>query len=360
MMSTSPHEMPTRREAAPAPTRLRLVTAMDDLSDEQLMREVAAGRDEAMGPLHRRYAGLVYGLAARSLDPAAAEEIAQDVFLAVWQKAGTYDPERGPVRPWLLQITHLRVINELRRRGRRPQLAPDPDGVQLGAIADGAPLPDEEAWRDFRRGAVRAAVAELPPPQREALSLAFFDDLTHEQVAAFLGVPLGTTKTRIRTGMQRLRVTLLPVVAAVTMALAGGLAALGIRFQQQQVALQRQDRALGVVASSDATVVRLTAGPGVNAATHSTYRTRPGADLAIMTFTDFAPVPGGQAYQAWARHDGAWQSLGIVPPLDGTGHALVIVDQPGAKAPEALKVTLEPAGGSAAPTGPVVVAWPSP
>jgi RNA polymerase sigma factor (sigma-70 family) len=338
---------------------MRLITDQDDLSDEELMRELAAGHDGALGPLHSRYAGLIFGIAARSLDRPAAEEITQDVFLAVWNKANTYDPARGPVRPWILQIAHLRVLNELRRRGRRPSIVPDPDESTLGAVADDAPLPDEAAWQDFRRSAVQDAVAALPPTQREALSLAFFDDLTHEQVAAYLGLPLGTAKTRIRSGMQRLRTTLLPVVAAATVALAGGLAALGIRFQQQQAELQRENRALGVVANSSTTELRLSAAPGVPAETHVAYRTHPGADLAVMTFEHFAPAPPGAAYQAWARVGGVWKSLGVVQP-DPTGYALRIVDQPEQKAPEALQVTLEPAGGSALPTGPVVVAWPTP
>jgi RNA polymerase sigma-70 factor (ECF subfamily) len=295
-------------------------------------------------------------MVAQSLDRSAAEEITQDVFLTVWQKAHTYDPGRGAVRPWLLQIAHSRVLNELRRRGRRPRLVPDPDETQLGAVPDDAPQPDEEAWRDYRRAAIAAAVDALPPSQRQALSLAFFEDLTQQQVAAYLGLPLGTAKTRIRAGMQRLRVSLLPVVASVTLAITGGLAALGIRYHQQQEMVQRQDRALGIVASSDATAVRLTAAPGVPSQTHSTYRTRPGADLAIMTFSNFAPAPAGHVYQAWARDGGAWRSLGVVT-LDANGHALAIVDQPGDHAPQAMQVTLEPAGGSAAPTGPVMVAW---
>ena len=249
-----------------------------------------------------------------------------------------------------------RILNELRRRGRRPQLVPDPDETHLGAIEDGEPLPDEEAWRDYRREAIAAAVDALPPPQRQALSLAFFEDLTQQQVAAYLDLPLGTAKTRIRTGLQRLRVALMPIVATATLVLGGAIAALGVRYHQQQETVQRQDRALGVVASSSATAVRLTAVQGVPAATHSTYRTAPGADLAIMTFSNFAPAPAGQAYQAWARQGGEWRSLGVVP-LDAAGHALVVVDQPGGTAPQALQVTLEPAAGNAAPTGPVVVAW---
>ena len=345
-----------QNEPHAATNPIRLVQPLDNLTDEELMALLADGHEDALTPLHARYAGLVFGIVAQSLDRSAAEEITQDVFLTLWQKAHTYDPERGRVRPWLLQIAHSRVLNELRRRGRRPRVVPDPDDIQLGAVPDDAPQPDEEAWRDFRREAITAAVDALPAAQRQALSLAYFEDLTQQQVAAYLGLPLGTTKTRIRSGMQRLRVSLMPIVAAATLALGGVLAALGVRYHQQQEFVRRQGRALGVVASSSATAVRLTAAPGLPADMHSTYRTSLGADLAIMTFSNFTPAPAGQVYQAWARQDGGWRSLGTVE-LDASGHALAIVDQPGAQAPQALQVTLEPTGGSAAPSGPVVVTW---
>jgi RNA polymerase sigma-70 factor (ECF subfamily) len=356
--STRVREQANTMQSEPhaATNPIRLVRPLDNLTDEELMALLADGHEDALTPLHARYAGLVFGIVAQSLDRSAAEEITQDVFLTLWQKAHTYDPERGHVRPWLLQIAHSRVLNELRRRGRRPRVVPDPDETRLGAVPDESPQPDEEAWRDFRREAIAAAVDALPTAQRQALSLAYFEDLTQQQVAAYLGLPLGTAKTRIRTGMQRLRVSLMPIVAAATLALGGVLAALGVRYHQQQEFVQRQERALGVVASSSATAVRLTAGPGLPAAMHSTYRTSPGADLAIMTFSNFTPAPAGQVYQAWAGENGAWRSLGVIQ-LDAGGHALAIVDQPGAQAPQALQVTLEPTGGSATPTGPVVVSW---
>jgi RNA polymerase sigma-70 factor (ECF subfamily) len=88
------------------------------------MRALAAGSEDALRPLYARYAPIVFGLAAHSLERAAAEEIVQDVFLSVWRSAHQYDPARGALRPWLLQIAHYRILNELRRRSRRPRLAP--------------------------------------------------------------------------------------------------------------------------------------------------------------------------------------------------------------------------------------------
>lgn len=335
--------------------RMRLVTPLVDLSDEELMALLAAGREDALAPLHGRYASLVFGIAARSLDAAAAEEIVQDVFVQVWRKAGSYDPERGPVRPWLLRIAHLRVVNELRRRRRRPDVLPDPEGAILATLADRAPEPDEASWREFQRAAVQAAVAALPPAQRQALSLAFFEDLTHEQVATFLGLPLGTAKTRIRAGLRHLRTSLVPLLTAVVLVLVGGGVALKM-LRDRQALLDLNTHALRVVTSSDMVAVRLVAAPGVDPASHGEYRSRPGDDLAVLTASHLAPAPAGRAYQAWARYGNAWVSLGVFR-LDGTGHGLLLVDQHGRGMPAALEVTVEPAGGSAAPTGPVVVSW---
>jgi RNA polymerase sigma factor (sigma-70 family) len=140
------------------PNRVATPHSRNEPSDEELMRRLTAGQEEALGPLHRRYGPLIFHMAAQSLGQDAAEEVVQDVFLTIWHKANTFDPGRGAFRPWALQIAHFRVINELRRRGRRPQLAADPDGVLLDALRDDEPLPDETAWRDYRRAVVRSAL----------------------------------------------------------------------------------------------------------------------------------------------------------------------------------------------------------
>jgi len=101
--------------------------------------------------------------------------------------------------------------------------------------------------------------------------------------------------------------------------------------------------------------VRLNAAPGVPAKTHATYRGLPGNQTAVMTFENFAPAPAGQTYQVWARHNGQWMAIGTMHP-DAEGSAMLIIESPEtATPPEALQVTLEPARGSPAPSGPVVV-----
>jgi RNA polymerase sigma-70 factor (ECF subfamily) len=333
-----------------------------DTSDEELMRQLAAGRSEALGPLHARYASMIYGVAARSLDRAAAEEISQEVFLAVWRHAATFDPARGSFRAWVSQIARTRVLNELRRRGRRPRATTQSDGSGGDHLPDPGPDPAESAWREHRRAVVRAAVEALPPSQRQALSLAFLEDLTHEQVAAFLNLPLGTTKSRIRSGLKALRGSLAPLVGA-GLILAGLLTFAGLREHAHQTALRRQGRALALVTNSEVVPRRLGPAPGINPAAHGNYRGRPGVDLAVLTLSYLAPPPRGYEYRAWASHGGRWTLLGRVQ-LDDDGRSLIIAEGPELTAPpDRLQVTLEPIGNradaGAAPTGPPVVLWPA-
>ena len=324
------------------------------LSDEELMSQLAAGRQDALGPLHGRYASLVFNLAAQTLDRATAEEIVQDVFVAVWRKAGTFDTARGTFRAWVLRIAHLRVLNELRRRGRRPRVEPDPEGLRLASVPEPGPGPAEEAWCEHRRGIVRAAVAALPPPQRQALSLAFLEDLTHQQIADFLNLPVGTAKTRIRAGLQTLRAHLSPL-------LAGGLIVLGVAaVMHLRAQALRSDAALRLVTSSDVVPLRMTAAAGIPAETHGNYRGRPGVPLAVLTFSHFAPAPARRAYLAWGEFDGRWVLLGTVHPK-ADGSDLLIAEGPHLKSPpRALKVTLEPLGTPPDPNGPPVIVWPNP
>src|SRR5262249_15507845 len=172
--------------------------------------------------------------AAQSLGRDAAEDIVQEVFASVWKNAETFDPARGPVRPWIVQIARSRVLNELRRRSRKPESGDERDASAVQELPDGTTQPDQALWEEYRRSAVQKAIGSLAHPQRQALSLAFFEDLTHEQVANTLKVPLGTTKTRIRSGIQRLRIAL-AAVAAVLVALVAA------RFARQYVSNQARE-----------------------------------------------------------------------------------------------------------------------
>ncbi len=337
---------------------MRSVAAAMDPSDEELMRALASGREDAIGPIYSRYAPVVFGMAVQALDRPTAEEIVQDVFVAVWKSASTYDPERGPVRPWLLQIAHYRIANELRTRSRRPRTEADPDGEQLGRLPDPSPDQTELAWNEYRRAALRRALEELPPPQRQALGLAFFQDLSHGEIASVLKLPLVTAKSRVRAGLLALRSKLAPLVAM--LAVLALLAGVAYELQNRRRALAKDERALAMLTSSDAQALRLTAAPGVAEATHGVYRFRRGATTAVITFSNFPPVLAGRAYQAWALHGGRWTSLGLAHP-DAAGRARLIAEGPAFVArPEALEVTLEPEAGSVSPTGPVVIAWRTP
>jgi RNA polymerase sigma-70 factor (ECF subfamily) len=341
--------------------------AATDCDDDTLVRRLADGQPDALGPLYARHARFVFNVAAQTLDRPAAEEIVQDVFLTVWRRAEQFDPARGSFRTWIHRIAQTRVLNELRRRGRRPRIEPDREGAPEPPDPD--PDPAEIVWLDDRRAAVRAALADLPAHQRQVITRAFFDGLSYQQVASALDLPLGTTKTRIRAGLQRLRSNLATIAAA---ALAVGLLGLWTRQIERNRAtdesLARDERALALVTSSEPEEVRMVAGPGVPAATHGLYRYRTGATLAVVTLSNAPAAPAGQPYTLWARIDGSWRALGRLAP-DPAGAARLILEGPElARPPAALAVTLEPTAAAsqsgsptpAAPSGPVLVAWTAP
>ncbi|HJU83158.1 MAG TPA: sigma-70 family RNA polymerase sigma factor [Holophagaceae bacterium] len=322
-------------------------------SDEYLVAEVAGGSAEALQALHQRYAPLVFHVACKSLDRAAAEEITQDVFTALWTRAGTFDPARGTLKAWLLQIAHHRIVNELRTRSRRPRAEGGPERVDELLAHDGAP--DEAVWREYQRAAVREAIRALPPAQRQALSLAYFQELSHEEVATSLRIPLGTAKTRIRAGLRTLGGRLSWLVAV------GLLLAAGSALFVYDRRLGREDRALAMLTSSRAQTLRLLP-PGYagdpEQAPHLAYRGEPGVAVAVITASRLQPAPAGQHYELWAYRNGAWVDLGAVAP-DASGHARRILEGPAiALWPEGLRLTAEATGRKAAGPGAAVLAWP--
>src|SRR5437867_1839770 len=216
-------------------------------------------------------------------------------------------------------------------------------------------LSDDDLMRQVADGSAEALGLLHRRFARLIFGLAFLEDLTHEQVAAELGLPLGTAKTRIRAGLLKLRSTLGPQWAALVAICL--LAALGIRYRSEHVMVARYDRVLSLVTASDSVNLRLGPVPGTAEATHARYRGRPGAGIAVVTFSQFPQAPAGQIYQTWVRHGVTWTSLGTVEPDAGGSARLIAEDPVLAALPDGLEVTLEPRTGSAAPSGPVVVAW---
>lgn len=170
------------------------------------MAQVAAGDSLALGTLYDRYAASVYALGLRILnDRQQAEELVQETFLRVWRQAASYRGERGAPATWILGIARNLTIDELRRRGARPQPSDGDPEAQLALIASGEDDPAEQADARLRHEMVARALSQLPPEQREALELAYFNGLSQSEIAARLGAPLGTIKTRMRLGLRRLK-----------------------------------------------------------------------------------------------------------------------------------------------------------
>ena len=182
---------------------LRVPTAALEL-DRVAVARMARGDASAMADLYDRHARAIYSLALRMLaDGAEAEDVVQDVFTQAWRQAGLYDPARAPVIAWLLVIARARTLDRLRARRSRIGLAGDgPDPAEL---ADAAPAQDVQAIGREQCSRVRAALAALTAAQREAIELAYYKGLSQSDIAARLQQPLGTIKTRIRSGLLRLR-----------------------------------------------------------------------------------------------------------------------------------------------------------
>jgi RNA polymerase sigma-70 factor, ECF subfamily len=169
---------------------------------------------EALGALYDRYGRLVFTVAIHVVgDSETAEEITQDVFVRVWEGARTYRSDLAKVSSWLISIARHRAIDELRRRGIRPEKDSSgwPEDVGLDHL-DGLPLwdgPEETVESHLQHQNIRKVIATLPTDQREVLGLAYFKGLSHSQIAEQLDEPLGTVKSRIRQAMQKIRDTLI-------------------------------------------------------------------------------------------------------------------------------------------------------
>jgi RNA polymerase sigma-70 factor, ECF subfamily len=172
-------------------------------ADAAAIERVADGDAEALRDLYDRYGRIVYGLTYRlTRDAQLAEEATQDTFVTLWRRAATYDPQRAKVTTWLFVIARHRAIELVRSRARVPE--PHESVEPAGEEADSADL--MQIADDAER--IALAIAELPEAQLEVIRLAYFDGLSHGEIAERLGEPLGTVKSRIRLGLDRLRALL--------------------------------------------------------------------------------------------------------------------------------------------------------
>lgn len=185
----------------PASPRSRHVpTDVVHLSDEALIALAGRGEEPALAALYDRYGRVAYGLALRVLrDRALAEDAVQEAFLAVWRSAHRYIPERSKPSTWIMTFVHRRAVDLVRREERRraDQLT-EADATVGGSV-------DEEAWLRLERERVQGALRQLPDQQREAIELAYYGGFTQSELAERLGQPLGTIKSRMFTGLARLR-----------------------------------------------------------------------------------------------------------------------------------------------------------
>ena len=170
--------------------------------DDILIRRVAEGDRKAFLALYDMYSPKVYGLALRVLgDQMTAEEVTQDTFVKMWTRASTYNPDRGRLSSWLLTIARRIAIDHFRLEARRPVPwnPSDPENA-LEKIPDPASQSDESRW-----ATMKFALIKLPEEQRSVIELAFYQGMSHSQIAEYQSTPLGTVKTRLRLGMEKLR-----------------------------------------------------------------------------------------------------------------------------------------------------------
>ncbi len=194
-----PPKIPARRDAE------------EDLAG--LIRAAAQGDQAAFSRFYDLTNRPVFSLVLRVLgDHGAAEEVTLDVYLQVWRQAGGYNPDRGTPIAWLMMMARSRAIDRLRSASyTRRETESLEDAF---AIAAGGEDPEEASLLAERRRMVRAALATLSPEQREVIEIAYFSGLSQSEIAEKLGLPLGTVKTRIRCGLQKLRQCLLPALSA--------------------------------------------------------------------------------------------------------------------------------------------------
>src|SRR5947207_15515489 len=181
---------------------------VQQIADREMIERIGRGDQSAFSALYDRLSRPLYSLALRMLEDAGdAQDALQDVFLQIWSRAATYNPEQSTVFSWTVLLTRSRVIDRLRARKRRLRVVASATGDEDVDVADASTMESaaDTADKNDEAARVRSVLNNLPSEQREAIELAFFGHLTHHEIAARLGEPLGTLKARIRRGLLKLR-----------------------------------------------------------------------------------------------------------------------------------------------------------
>ena len=174
-------------------------------ADAELAARILDRDGAALAELYDRLAGLLHAMARQRVGPEVADEIVQDTFVRVWRRIATFDPERGRLDSWVLRIGRNLTFDELRRMRSRPRTVPGEWLKREAEIDPNAVDPEKAVIGAQMRDRVRAACQELPEDQARVIELAYFHGLTQTEIAAAIGIPLGTVKSRTRAGMLRLR-----------------------------------------------------------------------------------------------------------------------------------------------------------
>jgi|KBSMisStaDraftv2_1062788.scaffolds.fasta_scaffold128447_3 RNA polymerase sigma-70 factor (ECF subfamily) len=197
-----------RSEAKPRPASSDVAMIHGDAErqlDAELIERVGTGDQEAFAKLYDRFSPGLFSMVIKMTgDEAEAEDVLQDAFAHIWRKAAGYDSRRSAPFTWAVMVTRNKCIDRLRVRQRFGKIA-DRYSQEVAAHSDVDDSSAEEAGMREQRARVRSALAGMAPEQQQAIEMAFFNDLTHEQIAERLGAPLGTVKARIRRGLLKLR-----------------------------------------------------------------------------------------------------------------------------------------------------------
>ncbi len=180
-----------------------------EMEDHQLIHKIASLDKNALEALYDRYLTSVYSLAMYMLrHDALAEEVTQEIFLNIWLKAGSFNAARGAPRSWIMSVAHHKIVDLIRSRRRGLTMTDPAEYETLDLLPSGQISTEDEVEHNLERERIMKAMSVLPEAQREVLVLAYFEGYSQSEMAKKLGQPLGTIKTRVRLGMQKLRTVL--------------------------------------------------------------------------------------------------------------------------------------------------------